>query len=79
LGPLLFLIYKHDLDDSVCSKVLKFADDTKVFSVLSYANDIDRLQQDLRNLCIWSQDWQMLFNVDMYKIMLIIIVRQFIK
>ena len=30
---------------------------------------IDRLQQDLRNLCNWSQDWQMLFNVDKCKIM----------
>jgi len=64
LGPLLFLIYINDLDDSVCSRVLKFADDTKLFSVVSNANDIDRLQADLRHLCNWSQDWQMLFNVD---------------
>jgi len=56
LGPLLFLIYINDLDDSVCSKVLKFADDTKVFNVVSNANDIDRLKQDLRSLCKWSQD-----------------------
>jgi len=69
LGPLLFLIYINDLDDSVCSKVLKFADDTKVFNVVSNANDIDRLKQDLRSLCKWSQDWQMLFNVDKCKIM----------
>ena len=71
MGPLLFLIYIYiyDLDDSICSKVLKFADDTKVFSVVSNANDTDRLQQDLRNLCNWSQDWQMLFNVDKCKIM----------
>jgi len=56
LGPLLFLIYINDLDDSVCSRVLKFADDTKHFSVVSNANDIDRLQTDLRHLCKWSQD-----------------------
>ena len=30
LGPTLFLMYMSDLDDA--SKVLKFADDTKVFS-----------------------------------------------
>jgi ribonuclease P/MRP protein subunit RPP40 len=65
----LFLIYINDLDDSVYSKVLKFADDTKLFSVVSNANDIDKLQMDLRNLCNWSQDWQMLFNVDKCKIM----------
>jgi len=69
LGPLLFLIYINDLDDSVCSKVLTFADDTELFSVVSNANDIDRLQTDLRNLCNWSQDWQMSFNVDKRKIM----------
>ena len=31
LGPILFLIYINDFDDDIISKVLKFADDTKVF------------------------------------------------
>ena len=31
LGPILFLIYINDLVDDITSKVLKFADDTKVF------------------------------------------------
>ena len=63
LGPLLFLIYINDIDDSVCSKLLKFADDTKVFSVVQTKNDIDRLQNDLLNLGKWSQDWLLLlFN-----------------
>ena len=31
LGPILFLIYINDLDDSITSNVLKFADDTKLF------------------------------------------------
>ena len=31
LGPILFLIFINYLDDDLSSKVLKFADDTKVF------------------------------------------------
>jgi len=64
LGPLLFLVYKNDIDDSVCNILLKFADDTKVFSFVSDINDVNKLQDDLKNLCKWSEDWLMLFNVD---------------
>jgi len=69
LDPLLFLIYINDVDGPMCSKVLTFEDDTKVYSVSSNAKDSDRLQQDLRNVCRWPQDWQMLFNVNKCKIM----------
>ena len=48
---------------------MKFADDTKVFSVVQTQNDIDKLQRDLLNLGKWSQDWLMLFNVDKCKVM----------
>ena len=34
MGPILFVIYINDLDDDITSKVLKFADDTKVFRKL---------------------------------------------
>ena len=69
LGPLLFLIYINDIDELVSSNLLKFADDTKIVSVVSNKNDIDKLQQDLRNVCKWSKDWLMLFNVEKCKIM----------
>jgi len=68
LGPLLFLIYINDIDDSVCAKFLKFADDT-VFSVVWTKNDIDKLQLDLINLGKWSHEWLMLFNIDQCKVM----------
>ena len=40
LGPILFLLYINDLDDDITSKVLKFADDTKVFRKIK--SDADR-------------------------------------
>ena len=62
LGPILFLIYINDLDDDVTSKVLKFADDTKVFRKIESDADRQQLQDDLNKLNEWSKKWQMLFN-----------------
>ena len=33
------------------------------------AEDIDILLQDINNLCQWSKDWQMLFNVKKCKVL----------
>ena len=50
LGPILFLIYIyiyiHDLEDDISSKVLKFADDTKVFRKVT--NDTDQINKVYR-------------------------------
>ena len=32
LGPILFLVYINDLEEGVIGKILKFPDDTKLFT-----------------------------------------------
>jgi len=44
-----------------------FADDT--FGRISSECDKNSLQEDLSNLVQWSEEWQMLFNVDKCKVM----------
>ena len=55
LGPILFLIYINDLDDDITSKVLKVADDTKVFRKIKSDADRQHLQDDLNKLREWSE------------------------
>ena len=62
LGPILFLIYINDLEDDISNKVLKFADDTKVFRKVTNDTDKQSLQDDLDKLVKWSEKRQMLLN-----------------
>ena len=55
------------MDDDITSKVLKFADDTKVFRKIKSDADRQHLQDDLNKLIEWSEKWQMLFNFGKYK------------
>ena len=70
LGPILFLIYSNDLDDSITSNVLKFADDTKLFRKVNTDGDKQHLQNDLDRLVKWSEKWQMLLNFGKCKCLL---------
>ena len=49
--------------------ILKFADDTKVFSSVNSVEEHSKLQKDLQAINRWSEEWQMLFNVDKCKVM----------
>ena len=69
LGPVLFLIFINDLDTSVCSNVLKFADDTKLFHVVDNQSDGLKLQGDPDVLCNWADTWKMSFNIDKCKVL----------
>ena len=68
LGPLLCVIFSNDIDAGIVSKLLKFADDTKMATVVSSEEGIEKLQSDLKKLYQWACDWQMLFNVDKCKV-----------
>ena len=50
------------MEDDISSKVLKFADDTKVFRKVTNDTDKQSLQNDLDKLVKWSEKWQMLLN-----------------
>ena len=62
LGPILFLVYINDLEEGVSGKILKFADDTKLFRKVKEIEDNFFLQDDIDKLVKWSEKWQILFN-----------------
>ena len=64
LGPLLFVIFINDIDEGIISKIWKFADDSKICNKVCNEADTEIISGDLKKLFQWSEDWQMLFNVD---------------
>jgi len=62
LGPLLFLLYINDMPERVTSTSRLFADDSLVYRRIKTERDSAALQEDLRHLEEWEQDWQMAFN-----------------
>ena len=51
----LVLIYINDLEEGVTSKILKFADDTKLFRKIKGNGDKQQLQDDIDKLIKWSE------------------------
>ena len=64
LKPLFFLIYINDLELGVLSKLVKFADDTKLGREVPTKQDVEIFREDLNQIFQWSVDWQMLFNTE---------------
>jgi len=69
LGPVHFLIFINDLEVGTTSRILKFADDTKLFRTVVDQNDHVMLQKDLDIVSEWADRWQMKFNVSKCKTM----------
>src|ERR1700759_4303979 len=59
----------NDLDSNVINKVLKFADDLKLWGIVETVEERIGMQKDLDTLGEWSEINQMPFNVDKYKVM----------
>ena len=53
LGPILFTVYINDIDDNISSKILKFADDTKLIRNVGNVMDISILRDDLNRMVKW--------------------------
>ena len=62
LGPVLFVIYINDILDDIDSHGLMFADDTKIFRMISSKEDSENLQKDVNSLEKWSSTWKLEFN-----------------
>jgi ribonuclease P/MRP protein subunit RPP40 len=62
-------IYINDIDNGIASKILKFADDTKLYRQVRTAEDIAKVRNDLETLVGWSKEWLMLFHVEKCKVM----------
>ena len=49
LGPILFLVYINDLEEGVTGKILKFEDDTKLFTKTKEIGDKKNYKMTLIN------------------------------
>ena len=78
LGPLLFLVYINDLSDNISSEMRLFADDSSLFTRVEEVNEThEKLIKDLQTVTNWAYQWEMVFNPDITKQALeIIIFRQ---
>ena len=68
LGPLLFLIMIIDIDkgSSPSSKLVSFADDTRVYSCINDIDKCDQLQIDLNSVYDWAHVNNMFFNAQKF-------------
>ena len=62
LGSLLFIIFINDLTESITLSVKLFAEDCLAYHTIHSSNDAIQLQEDLVQLGLWMNYWQMTLN-----------------
>ena len=67
LWPVIFVIFINDTPDYVQSMCQLFTDDAKIFRSVNSQEDIRILHEDLSDLTIWADRWQLPFNIDKCK------------
>ena len=61
-GTVTFILCINDLPNYINRTVKLYADDALVYRPIRNNDDIAHLQDDLNELEVWSNKWQMLFN-----------------
>jgi hypothetical protein len=69
LGPLLFTIYIDDIENGLHNRLIKFADDTKLWGKVDNEDEVESMHEDLRKLGKWSEENRMPFNVEKCSVM----------
>ena len=69
LGPVLFLLYVNEIPNVVQSEMKMFADDAKMYRVITKDHGAESLQKDVDNLEKWSETWLLEFNTSKCKVM----------
>lgn len=60
LGPILFLLFINDIANKIDATIRLFADDCIIYREINTQNDQILLNNALKNISKWCQDWQML-------------------
>ena len=59
---MLFVIFINDIDSTVVSSLVKFADDTKTLRQVPEVEYAFTLHEDFHSMYKWSRNWQLLLN-----------------
>ena len=63
LGPMLFLVLMSDINQNIEeSKIISFADDTRLYTSIYSVDDCDSFQSDLQSVYDWAHSNNMVLN-----------------